>query len=129
MAFTHTITYKIVEGSNQIEKSIAISAGQKVSISEAITDGTTDGEVALAIDQSQLKSLYIVADQALVLETNDGAAPDDTITLVANSPVVWQYGTGLTCPITVDITTNLFVTNASGSTATLQCEFLIDPTA
>ena len=69
MAFTHTITYKIVEGSNQIEKSIAISAGQKVSISEAIADGTTDGVSIRAPAGGATWSLDVDIDLELMFQS------------------------------------------------------------
>src|SRR5688572_18018962 len=58
----------------------------------------------LAIDVSQLVYLHISADKAMTLETNDSSSPDDTITLVADKPVVWFTGCGMDCPLTVDVT-------------------------
>jgi len=109
---------------SQVEQ---ITAGSEIRIDESIPDESADLLVALALDVTQIKALHIEADQDLTLETNDGAAPDDTIALKADVPVQWTADGGLTNPLGTDVTA-LYVTNASGAAATLRCRFLVDPT-
>lgn len=97
----------------------------------AIPDGTTDLLVSLAVDITVLKALFIGSDQDITIETNQAGgssgAPDDTLTLPANQPVSWQENDVMTCPLTVDVT-QIYVTNASGSTANLEIRTLEDAT-
>lgn len=92
-----------------------------------IADSTTDGEVVAALDVSALKSLMILSDQNVTIETNDGSSADDTLTLVGGEPLVWWDGCGYSCPLTADVTA-FYITNASGATANVQMRFLSDPT-
>lgn len=118
MSITHTITQKLEEdGINLIEKSVSVSGGRKQEIDVNIPDSTTDDEVAFTADVSLMQAIYMVSDQDVTIETNDGSSPDDTYSLTANVPIAWYTGSGLTNPVTTDITTNIFITNASGSTA------------
>jgi hypothetical protein len=51
--------------------------------------------------------------------TTTGVAPDKTISILANDPLVWDSQGYFACPFTVDVST-IRVTNASGSSCTLQ---------
>lgn len=111
-----------------LDKEETVTAGQVVTIDEEVADSETDYEIALTLDVSQLQALYITSDFAVTLETNDGGAAVDTIELAAGGCVIWSISDGLTlCPLGTDVTA-LFVTNASGSTATVRARFLVDPT-
>jgi hypothetical protein len=128
MAFNQTMTITIDAAGVTVSKQVTKSAGAQQNISEPVANGATDLEITFSLDVSALKMLYIVADKAMTLKTNSSSVPDDTITLVANEPVPWYLGSALTNPITVDITTNIFLTNASGANGTLTIYSLSDPT-
>lgn len=133
MAITHTFTYKFDNGSQVISQTVALSAGQQISIDESFANGAADVLVAVNIDISQLQSLFILADGVITIETNSSSAPDDTLLLAANKAVVWQKA-----QYTLDAAANenlfdaditaLYVSNASGATVRLQIQALIDPT-
>lgn len=130
MAITHTLTRAWGLGSSRIEKIAAVPAGAEYNIDETIGAAASDAAVACALDVSQIKSLFIVADAAMTLETNDGGAPVNTITLQANIPFLWIVGDAplrdtAGGAITTDIT-GLFVTSAAGGL--LQIRALVDPT-
>lgn len=128
MSFTHTGHVRHTGGSNPIEASYAQTSGKESNVSESFADSTTDTLVAFTMDFSQLKMLTILSDQDLQIETNaDDATGGQTITLLAGIPYHWIFGSGITNPITNDITA-LYVTNASGATANLQIMSLEDPT-
>lgn len=127
MSFSHILTEKVAVGDNQISKSNTITGGAKQSIEESVPDSSTDLAIAFTLDVSQLKSLYIVSDQDITLETNSGSSPADTISLVAGVPYVWHADSYHTCLLGTDVT-GLFATNSSGTDATLQIEALYDPT-
>jgi hypothetical protein len=133
MSLTHSLIFTWQgQNGNSIAKTVTSTSGAEQSIDETIPALASDLEVALVLDVSQVKSIYIVASAAMTLETNSGSAADNTVTLVANIPFVWHYQDGTTLrdtagvAITTDITA-LFVTSTAGGT--LQVRVLVDPTA
>ena len=125
-----TFTWGISGGGANYSETKAYTGSANVSISESVADSTTDGQVIVpSIDVSALQAVYINSDQAVVIETNDGSSPDDTLTLVANVPYVWTSDSYDTCKLTTDIGVNgVYVTNASGAAANIEMEFLLDAT-
>lgn len=93
----------------------------------SIPDSSTDLLVNFACDVSQLQLIYMKSDQDITIETNDGTTPDDTINLKAGKPYVWYTGSYFTNLLTTDVTA-LYVTNSSGSTATLEIDGIEDST-
>jgi len=114
---TITIVTSVREGSNTLaSSSVSKTIESKVVVNETVADAATDYELPIAIDTASLKYLLIEADQVLTIETNDGTSPDDTLTLQAGVPIQWYEGA--TALLSADVTA-FFVTNASGSDATL----------
>jgi hypothetical protein len=89
--------------------------------------------VAFAAKANKVQSLFIVADGAVIIKTNNITTPGNTFTLAANSPYSWISGdaaitdTGGTALVDV---TSLFVTLSGTPTADvlLQIRALVDPT-
>ena len=127
MAFTHTIVSTWKAGDDELVKSETLTGSGESRISESIADSASDLEITFTLDQSAMQSFYMVSDQAITVETNNGAAPTDTFTLAANIPLVWTVGGGSINPVTADITA-LFITNSSGSAANLEIRALTDST-
>jgi len=94
---------------------------------EQVADAQTDVEIEVTLDFSAVKAFYLVSDQDVTLETNDGTTPDDTFALLAGVPYVWNTDSYDTFLVTVDVT-SIFITNASGSAATLYLWALLDAT-
>lgn len=126
MAFTHRVTQN-VNGGKPITKENDYSGSGQISIDETIADSTTDGLVAMSLDVSQIKSIYIVATVAMLLETNSGSAPAETISLVADVPYVWTTDSYDTNLLATDITA-LFLTNVSGGAGNFTLECVYDAT-
>lgn len=127
MSFVSTLRHVLAEGGAEVDKTITNTQGQLLKISESIADSTTDGLVACTVDVSQLKACMIVADGGdMTLETNNGAAPTDTISLLNGVPFVWSSDY-LAAHFSGDITA-LYMTNASGSASVLTAWFVVDPT-
>lgn len=129
MSFSHILTQSIQVSLAAVSGQKTYTAASRVSLSEAAPDSATT-VMAAAIDVSALKSFFLLSDQDVNIGTNDayGGSPDATIQLKAGVPYVWNtdsYDTFLL--VAADIVT-LHVTNASGSSATIQMEALIDPT-
>ena len=79
------------------------------------------------LNVSEIKAIIITADQAILLETHDSGTPADTISLVAGKAYVWYTGSYFTNKLATDIT-KIYLTNASGSAATVEMEAVYDPT-
>ncbi len=126
MAFTHILATNWNGGGVSLSRSSSYSASAEQNIDEAIPDSSTDLEVALVLDVSEIKSIYMVSDQALTVETNL-VSGTDTIVLVADVPYIWYTGSYYTNLLATDVT-KLFLTNASGSTANFKLRCVVDAT-
>lgn len=127
MAFTHTLTKTVNAPEGQVSYSTGYTGSSVVAVDEAVANGATNLQINVAIDVSALKSIYIVSDQAVTLETNDSGTPDETISLLAGVPYEWQVGSYFTNLLETDITA-IFITNASGATANVSLRALLDAT-
>lgn len=127
MSFTHTQTLKVKTAGLEVSNDFAKTGAAQASVDESIADSETDKQVTFTLDVSACQSFYMVSDVDILVETNNGAAPDDDISLLAGIPYVWHVGDYVAFKFGTDITA-LFVTNASGSAAQLQIEALVDPT-
>ena len=128
MAETITVTQQAQNDGKTYNSSFDISVGQIVKYSEVIVADATDQVVAMTIDFSQLKYLYMYAATALQLETNAvDAVGGDTISLLAGEAIEWVSGHGITCPFTADVTVGYF-TEAGSVDTTFIALFGIDPT-
>lgn len=116
-------------GGLTISESDSIDAGGINVIDEAIPNSSADLLVNLTLDISKAVLLCFQSDQAIVIETNDGTTPADTITLAAGERWYWKSGEGtaLTDILSADIS-GLYVTNASGAVANLKVIAAQDPT-
>jgi hypothetical protein len=124
---THTMrwTYQTNSDTKVVEKSLS-GTGQ-VMIDESINTAETDKLVACSLDVSQVTAFMAVSDYAVTIETNSGSAPGNTLTLAANVPYTWCTGDAVAFALTVDVT-GLYITNSSGSTATIAIRALYDAT-
>ena len=127
MAFSHTVSKSVAAGGTTVSSSNVYSAAEEVRLAEAIPDESTDLQINIAIDVSEIASVFILASVDMTLETNSGADPDDTISLVAGVPYCWDTDSYDSCLLTEDIAA-LFLTNASGGAGTLRLECVYDPT-
>jgi len=117
-----TCTRSISAGGIQFSKAKSLSPSDEGIVTGSITvsNGTTDALWNLGgIDVSQVVACYIASDKAVTLETNaTDASGGNTITLAADVPYMWNTGSPDTLKLTTDVT-KIYVTNASGSSATV----------
>jgi hypothetical protein len=125
---THNINVTWSRGSESIENDVSLTADAESGGDFAIPSGSVDLEINLDYDISELECFVMVADQALTVKTNSTGAPDDTIALLANTPIIQYTGDGRAAGIFDTDITKLYVTNASGSSATLKIRALFDGT-
>jgi hypothetical protein len=71
-----------------------------------------NANVAFPFSNTKLKALEMLATGAnLLVKTNSNSAPNDTITLIDGSPLIWWTSAYYTSLITADVT-RLHLTNA-----------------
>jgi hypothetical protein len=130
MAYSGVITIAYDGGGTNKTDTITKSASGRVAWEEDIVTATTDGQVNCpTIDVSELELLYIKSTQDVLLETNAAdATGGNTLTLKANQPYIWWSNAPFVNMITLDIVTNVFITNTSGATATVTFEAILDTT-
>lgn len=126
MSHSFQFTEKVAIGGVSSSQVNTLTAGLRIAISEPIAIAN-DVLVALSVDVSQVKGVYIVCDQDVTLETNNSGSPTNTLALKANIPYVWYTNKYHTLVFSSDITA-LYVTNASAAVANLVVEILTDPT-
>jgi hypothetical protein len=129
MAFTHTITQSITQpgGATGLTASNAYTADGKTSLEIPVPEDSTDLEVTVAIDFSQLVSLYMLSDVDMTIETNNAEGTDDTITLAAGVPLIWNADAPNDNPFETDVTA-FFLTTATVGDGTFKAEILEDAT-
>lgn len=117
---THTLTYSaggFSEGMTPITVTGTGVVG--LEIDEDIAASTTNQLLTIAIDVSQIQTLFIVADGALTVKTNSSGSPVQTLSFAANVPLAWATGAPNANPLTTDVTA-LYFTNAGGSTVNIR---------
>ena len=123
----YTNTATVMAPSGQITYSKQYTASQSVEVDESFADSTTDTQVNLAVDISAVQVFFMACDQDVTVEANDGAGAAGTVSLKANVPYVWTADSYDSIAWTADLTA-LFITNSSGSTATLKIRCIYDAT-
>lgn len=127
---SHSLYRQWTNGARTFAKTISTTGGLEVNLDETIPPSSTNLTIALTLDVSAVKSVYLLADAAMTVKTNSTSAPDKTITLAANEPVEWVTGdntaVGDACPWgAVDVTV-IYVTSSAGGQL-VACN-LVDPT-
>lgn len=118
MSFTHKVTRRYETEGELVEQIKVITVDAEDNRDVSVPDETTDHLVNIAIDVSLLKSFYLDSDQDVTIETNDGATPDDTLTIKKDSPLIWDADDDQLNPFAsaVDVT-KIYITNTGNSAA------------
>jgi hypothetical protein len=127
MPFTHTVSRNVSTLGTSVGGSETITAGAQLLLDEPIPNGSTNLSLVGTLDVSQIRSIFILSTQDVVLETNSGSSPANTINLVANKPYIWSTGDYSSLLLTTDVT-GFFVTNATANVATFTLYALYDTT-
>jgi len=86
----------------------------EISINETLPSGSADVEFDRAFTAANIQAYILIADQAVLIKTNDATTPDDTIQMQPGRPVVWGKASGYySCLFTKDVT-KLFLTSPQG---------------
>lgn len=120
---------------HRISNSVRTNAGTVTSVAYDVT-GTAETNIELndlaigtntaqdfTADVSQCTSLVISwspssGSSSATIKTNSSGSPADTLTIVANKPLIWNTTIltvmGTACPLTVDVTSLFLTTTAIG---------------
>lgn len=128
--------------SHRFTTSVRTNAGTISGISPYDVEGTAESNIELedhaigtntaqdfTADVSTIVSLVMLWSPATgsstaTIKTNSSSVPDDTITLVAGKPLIWnttiEDTLGTTCPLTADVT-GLFLTTTAIGDLSIYC--------
>lgn len=124
MAIRHTtrIQWTSPNGGLELAGVISESADAEQNRQLAI-EAANDQEFDLDFLKDDLKSIFMLADQDMTIETNAAdASGGQEISLVAGVPFWWAVSTGAANPITADVT-KIYVTAAEAGTLDIRILF------
>lgn len=114
---THKISYSLNRG---VGSNISVQSSEtnesEIAFSVSCPSPSTNKEISIAFALATVKSIFIKASGPVTLETNDGSTPDDTFSLDADKPLVWNTKSGGANPFSEDVGA-LFATVAGGGDA------------
>lgn len=121
MALSHRTTISWSDGANAITGTITNTPGLSIEVQETIPASSTDLLVNIAIDNSTVQELIMLASGGdMTIETNSGSAPAATISLVDGKPLFWNstggYSSLANSPIGSTDVTKIYVTSTAGGT-------------
>lgn len=123
----HDIVITWKGGGAQISKTLTAQSEGEDNRDITVNNAVSNLLVDMELDISQLKSFFIVSNKDVTLKTNDSGTPQDTIALKADKPLIYAPNIGMTNPFGGDVT-SMYLSNASGATATVQIRALFDAT-
>lgn len=113
---TVTIGQSVTGLGDPLSASKDITDSQGVIVTETIPAASTDLSIpGFAADVSEISMLAMLATGAdLSVATNDlsSGSPDDTLSLADGVPLIYSGEPFETNPLTVDVTSGIYVTNA-----------------
>jgi len=123
------LNWKDISG-DSLTREISLVGDGIVQRSVALADPETDKQVALVLDVSTIKMLYMVSGVDLTLKTNSSSVPDDTISMLAGVPILFYAGSGYLIGdlFTADITTDIFLTTSGGGVSAFELRCVLDST-
>lgn len=127
-----SITYRTNNGSVSVP-AVEVSGDAELVYDDTIPAGTTNKQIVLALDVSEVKGFVmacpaISATKTIVIKTNSTSSPANTLTLTSAVPgVVYYTGQTGANPLTTDVT-SLYVTSTDTVDRRLQIYVCADIT-
>lgn len=121
MAQSPLLTVSFADGATAANVNQSLSAEQLTKLEAVIPAESSNKDVALACDVSQIQAILIHSTAAMTFATRSGAGADvDVLTLAAGIPILWQKtcGIALSALFTADFVA-LQVDCAAGGTLTV----------
>lgn len=121
MGISHTITRSWAgqsSGSPINPVGATFTGTEELNFTLSLAGGATNTQFNLVFTKTSLQSIFIYTDaENVTLKTNSSGSPQDTITITAGEPYVWDVSSGITNPFAGNVTSG-FVTNSSGTIST-----------
>ena len=130
MATSNCTVVWSVDNSSQESTSFAFTDSGVIPVIDIddLTTPVTNTQYVCAIDVSQIKFIVIVATEDCTLKANSSGAPDYTLTLKADKPLIWWEGCGYTNLLTTDTTSFYLTCAATATDFDLTIRGIYDPT-
>lgn len=80
-----------------------------------IAANQTNKEITIGFSSANLKAIILLADVDMTVKTNSTGSPDDTLSLKAGEPLVWDNHSGFAFPFAATVT-KVYVTNTTAGT-------------
>ena len=119
MAFSLTLLESLAGGVDLVSATNTFTGSILLQVEEEVATAETDLEITAALDVSEVAAMIILSDQDVTFEVNDGAGAGGSESLLAGVPYVWTNTCYYANTFAADWT-SVFITNASGSTATIK---------
>ena len=129
MAETHTVIMTYQRPGAEVKGSSQYSGESVVAIvDQSVPADSTDLELQVNLDVSQIVSLILSSDVDMTIETNAAdATGGNTLVLAAGAPYVWTTDSLDSLLLTLDVD-SMFLTTGAVGTGTFNMVALIDPT-
>lgn len=127
MAISHVLTLNWSRNGETISQQVTVTSDGEDNRDIVLAGNATNVLVAMVIDVSQLQEIYILSDYDCVLKTNSSGSPDQTLNIAGGKPFMWVTGSGITNPLTTDVT-SVYLTNSSANSNTVRIRSSIDST-
>lgn len=123
MAASLYVTHTIAEDSGKVVGGIVttISGSSRNYAETNVAASQTNTQFDVEIDVTNAKVISIVSDADCTIKTNNSSTPADTLTLVANKPLVWDEtqtkdaAAAIEKFLSADVTTLYVTTGAIGA--------------
>jgi hypothetical protein len=127
MSFSHTHTRSFSNGASTITSSETFTADAEANLDLELAASSTNVQHNVAVDVSELESLFMLAEADATVYVNDAStgSPTATIALEGGRAYVWPNGSA-TNPLGATDVTSLYVTCSAGGD--FQVRALVDPT-
>ena len=129
MAETHTIIQTYQRPGAEVKGSAQYSGESVVAIvDQSVPADSTDLELQVNLDVSQIVAIILSSDVDLQIETNAvDATGGNTLSIAAGSPYVWTTDSLDSLLLTLDVD-SMFLTTGAVGTGTFNMVALLDPT-
>jgi len=105
MSITHSISGSVASSAGTSIRSTWTEAGTtEINIDVQLPASSTNTLQACAFTVANLQAAYLKSDQPMTIKTNSSGSPADTITLVANEPLIYSRSRGDTNPFGTNVT-------------------------
>lgn len=114
MALSHNFIINFQNDGGAIQNFTANQTSDgALSASVVIPPSSSNFQIVFPLTASLVKSVILWTDATMIVLTKSGGSTVNTFNMVANKPLIWQFGFPVSCPITGDCS-HLHVTSTPG---------------